>query len=210
VTCKQAWKRLVVIAVVGVWFVAAGASSVAALPEEDEAMAFIEGLANQAIEALTLPNATQAEKEARFRVLLREHFAVKDIGEWVLGRNWARATEAERRDYLALFEDWVVVTYVRRFERYSGESLRVSRALVGDDSTDVIVDSQIVRPNLEPVHVGWRVRDYDDSLRIVDVIVEGVSMSQTQRSDFGSIIRRGGGQVAALITEMKRTLANAN
>ena len=55
----------------------------------------------------------------------------------------------------------------------------------------------------EEVQVDWRVRNKGGSYKIVDVLVAGVSMSVTQRSDFASVIQRGGGNVDALIAELK-------
>ncbi|MDP6403471.1 MAG: N-acetylneuraminate synthase family protein, partial [SAR202 cluster bacterium] len=46
--------------------------------------------------------------------------AVETIGQFVLGRYWRKATEAERREYLKLFEDLIVETYVDRFTKYTG------------------------------------------------------------------------------------------
>jgi phospholipid transport system substrate-binding protein len=179
----------------------------AALLEEDRARSFIEGLAADAVEALTTGQATHAEKMQRFRSLLSDNFAVTDIGEWVLGRYWALATPEERAEYLELFEEMIVATYVRRFERYAGETLTVGRAFTSSGGGDILVDSQIVHPDgLEPVNVGWRVRAYDDGPKIVDVIVEGVSMGQTQRSEFGSVIRRNNGEISGLLSEMRRVV----
>ena len=45
----------------------------------------------------------------------------------------------------------------------------------------------------------WRVRPIDNSWKIVDVAVEGVSMSATERSEFSSVIDRNGGKVQPLI-----------
>ncbi len=209
-TVQRASRRCVVVIAVALAVAAFGASLglprlATAAPAEDRARAFIEGLAADAVEALTTGNATRAEKVERFRMLFNENFAVKDIGEWVLGRYWAQATPEERAEYLDLFEEMIVSTYVRRFERYSGETLAVGRAFTSSGGGDILVDSQIVHPEgLEPVNVGWRVRAYDDGLKIVDVIVEGVSMGQTQRSEFGSVIRRSGGKISGLLAEMRR------
>jgi phospholipid transport system substrate-binding protein len=51
------------------------------------------------------------------------------------------------------------------------------------------------------VRVDWRVRGG----KVIDVIVEGVSMSVTQRSEFSSIIQRNGGDIEALITHLQKT-----
>jgi phospholipid transport system substrate-binding protein len=48
------------------------------------------------------------------------------------------------------------------------------------------------------------VRRVPPSFKIVDVLVEGVSMGQTQRSDFASVIRNNGGALSGLLDEMRR------
>jgi phospholipid transport system substrate-binding protein len=169
-----------------------------------EGKAFIENLAEQAIAALTAPGTSRDEREARARALLADNFAVPTIGQFVLGRYWRTATPEQREEYLRLFEELIVVTYVDRFSRYSGERLRVSNAVVDQESRDILVYSEITRPAGGPVQVAWRVRRTPPSFKIVDVLVEGVSMGQTQRSDFASVIRNNGGALSALLEEIRR------
>ena len=169
-----------------------------------DATAFIQGMSDQAIASLTPPGISRDEREARARSLLTDNFAVPTIGQFVLGRYWRTASPEERTEYLRLFEDLIVVTYVDRFSRYSGERLRVNNAVADEESGDVMVYSEITRPAGAPVQVGWRVRRVPPSFKIVDVVVEGVSMGQTQRSDFASVIRNNGGTISALLEEMRR------
>jgi phospholipid transport system substrate-binding protein len=177
--------------------------------EEAQARAFIEKLADQAIGALTEPGVSREEREARARVLLNENFAVPTIAQWVLGRYWRSATPEERRQYLELFEDLIIVTYVDRFTRYSGEDLKVTRTVRAEDGGDVLVYSEISRGGGQPFEVTWRVRERDGGFKIVDVYVEGVSMGQTQRSEFASVIQNSGGKISGLLEEMRRRLARA-
>ena len=121
-----------------------------------------------------------------------------------MGRYWRKATENQRGEYLALFEDLMVVSYVDRFTAYAGEKLTITKTLPAGDAA-AIVFSEIVRPaGGPPVRVNWRVGVKDEAYKIVDVIVEGTSMNTTLRSDFGSIIRRSGGEVAGLIDELRK------
>ena len=177
----------------------------------NQASRFIEDLSVQAVEALTDPDISRGERETRFRELLGQHFAVNTIGQWVLGRYWKTATLEERKEFLRLFEDLLVVTYVNRFERYSGETLSVEKALVDEKSGDAVVFSQINRPDGSPVvSVGWRLRSKGESFKVIDVMVEGVSMGQTQRSEFASVIRKHGGKVGGLLAELReRVKGNA-
>ena len=58
-----------------------------------------------------------------------------------------------------------------------------------------------------PVRVNWRVARKDAMYKIVDVVVEGTSMSNTLRSDFGSIIRQRGNKVSGLIEALREKTA---
>ena len=174
---------------------------------EDKAKAFISGLADQAIEALTMPNISQVERENRFRILLNENFAIKTIARWVIGRHWKKATESEKAEYLKLFEELLTVTYVNKFSEYAGQNLDVVKSLVSS-TKDAVVFSEIVREGTQPVHVDWQVRSRDNvTFKIVDVKVEGVSMGQTQKSEFSSVIRQNNGKVEALLAVLRKRVS---
>jgi phospholipid transport system substrate-binding protein len=170
---------------------------------EDGARKFIETMAEKVIDTLAVDDLSREERVQRFRTLLKTHFAVRTIGRWVLGRYWRKSTKKERWEYLKLFEDLIVVTYVDRFTKYSGETLSVITT-APKGKNDTIVFSHIVRPNGDPpLHVDWRVRTLKNGYRIIDVVIEGVSMGQTQRSEFASVIRRNGGKIEGLLSELR-------
>ncbi len=182
------------------------ASPVRAAGTEEAASRFIDGLASQAIEALTGAQVSPQERASRFRVLLRDHFAVETIARWVLGRHWRNASPAEQKEYLSLFEDLMVAMYADRFVNYSGEKLVVRQASLAQDG-DVVVATDIQSPGgTQPFRVDWRVRERDSRYQIVDVIVDGISMGQTQRSEFASFIRQNGGTVEGLNAELRKRL----
>lgn len=198
--------RLCIVAVLVVMAAAMVSAPVAAAGTQDQARNFVRGLADNAVAALTQPGTPDAQREARIRQLLTDYFAVDAIGQWVLGRYWASATPEQREQYLKLFRDMIVVTYRDKFKRYSGETLEISDVVAEGDG-DAIVQTEIGRPGAgDPINVGWRVRAAAGRMQIVDVIVEGVSMSQTQRSEFGSVISRGGGDVSVLLEQMRRVI----
>ncbi|MCG8510728.1 MAG: ABC transporter substrate-binding protein, partial [Rhodospirillales bacterium] len=152
---------------------------------------------------------SRSERIDRFRVLFNDHFAVKTIGQWVLGRYWRRAKPAEQEEYLVLFEDYIVASYVDRFAEYAGEKLQVTEATVDADGSAVVF-SEILLPGSgkTPVRVNWIVDGIEDDFKIVDMVVEGVSMSTTLRSDFGSILRRESGKVAGLLDVLREKTAS--
>jgi phospholipid transport system substrate-binding protein len=164
---------------------------------------FIADLGDRAIRTLADTSVGDASRRMQFRALFLEGFDVKTLGIYAIGRYWRKANKDQRSEYLSLFTDFIVNTYANRFGQYSGEKLDVTgeRAVKGRDT---FVQSQIVRPKGAPVRVDWRVRLRKSGFKVIDIVVEGVSMAITQREEFASVIRRHGGKIDGLISELKR------
>jgi phospholipid transport system substrate-binding protein len=178
--------------------------SAQASDSEQDAAAFIDGLAQRAVESLTSADVPESERIARARTLLNENFAIPAIGQWILGRHWRRATPEEQAEYLVLFEDMIISIYVERFNEYSGQRLKVLDAISVGDRGDSLVSSQLERAGGAPINVDWRVRQRDGKFKVIDVMVAGVSMGQTQRAEFSAVIRNNGGEISGLLEEMRR------
>jgi phospholipid transport system substrate-binding protein len=204
------------VSVLGVAFVVAFLT-VVALPRSaqagefsDGAKKFIEAMTSDAINMLT-GDLTREERARRFRTLMNNNFAIPGIAKFVLGRNLRRATEAEKAEYMELYEDLMVATYADRFARYSGERLLVKKA-VARGGKDVIVYTTMVKAGnaTKPLKVNWRVRSKGDSYTIIDVMVEGISMIMTQKSEFSSFIKSSGGEFRTLLVELKKRVDENN
>lgn len=168
-----------------------------------DAAAFVQKMGDKALSSLTAKDLPAAERESRVRSLLRTNFDVATIGRFALGTYWKDATPEQRTKYMGLFEDMIVKTYSQRFAEYSGQKFKVGKVLESS-ARDSVVDSQIIQDGGPPVSVQWRVRSKEGQLKVVDVIVEGISMGVTQRSDFGAVIQSGGGKVDSLLTSLEK------
>lgn len=179
----------------------------APLAAAEPARRFISDAADEAIAAMVEPGLSERAREQRVRALLNEHFAVEEIARFVLGRHWPRATEAERQEYLRLFEDIIVFAYIDRFDRFTGESMTVGTVTPTGVAGEVVVQTEFSQPRgTRPVQVGWRLRETGTGFEVIDVVVENVSMSQTQRSEFASVVRRSNGRIEGLLAEMRGML----
>lgn len=170
---------------------------------EDGAHKFVRALTDEAVTSLSGNGLSRTERELRFRQLMHRSFDINAIGKWVLGRYWRRATTAERTEYLGLFEDLIVKTYSRRFREYTNEKLEIDGASKLNDES-VAVMSQLIRgSSVPPIRIEWRVGQPSGEFRIIDIVVEGVSLAQTTRSEFSSVIRSRGGKMSGLITALR-------
>lgn len=156
----------------------------------------------EAIDSLTGRGVTKAEREKRFRDILHRAFDIRTIARFTLGKYWRIASKMQRHEYVGLFEDFIVQAYAIRFKDYSGKNFQVGKVHeVG--KKDKLVASKIVRPRGQPIQVNWRVRG-TENYRVVDVVVEGISMAITHRDEFASVIRNRGGKVEGLLTVLRK------
>lgn len=167
----------------------------------DAASAMIEQLATRAMAILGDGTLDVAERRRLFRELLLSNFDMVAMGRIVLGRNWRRATPEQQTEYMTLFEDYLVATYTRRFQGYSGERLRIKGSRDAREGVTV-VRSEIAMAQGDPVRVDWLVTVKSGRPRIIDVVVAGVSMAITHRSDFAAVINRAGG-IEGLLAELR-------
>jgi len=163
----------------------------------------IRQLGADAVSMLANGSLSEQQRETEFRRLFDAGFDLDTISRLVLGRFWREATDAQKREFRSLFETYVVKSYVVRLGHYNGETFKVGAAHPAEGG-DAMVQSEIDRPNGPPIHVDWRTRKEAGGYRIVDVVVDGVSMMQTQRDEFASVIQNGGGKVDALLNRLRR------
>jgi phospholipid transport system substrate-binding protein len=126
------------------------------------------------------------------------------IGRFALGRYWNTASPAQQKEYSALFKKMVVEVYTQRFGDYKGQKFEVKSARPVGNGDALVTSFIIPTDGGDNIQVDWRVRNKNGAMKIVDVLVSGVSMSVTQRSDFSSVIQQGGGKIDVLIDYLRK------
>jgi phospholipid transport system substrate-binding protein len=196
---------LVLLACIGI-----GAGSAAAATEARtspaEAAKFVQDLGNRAVALLANYDESETTKhQAAFKELVRKGFDLDLIGRFVLGASWRTATPEQRQEYQQLFATWVLNSYARRLGAYKGERFKVTGSQPIAE-TDALILTTIERPDGAPINAGWRVREIKGQMKIIDVVVEGVSMALTQRQEFASVIQRRG--LSGLIHDLRERVNN--
>lgn len=172
-------------------------------PQIQQAQDFINGLTSEGIGFLSNENLDEAARRKSFEKLLNRSFDMSTIGRFAIGRHWKTANKAQRSQYQKLFRNMVIEVYSQRFSDYQGQSIKVKSARP-EGKYDILVSSMIIPKSGEKIRLDWRVRPKKGKYKVVDVVVEGVSMALTQRSDFASVIQRGGGDVNVLLAHLEK------
>jgi phospholipid transport system substrate-binding protein len=179
-----------------------GASTIS-YAEDQDVRTFIQDLSQRAITTVSAQNISDSERNERFRQVFVSAFDIPGIGKFVLSRHWQAANPAQQTAFLKAFEDSQVLTWSLRFKRYNGVRLEIQN-IKSESATVWQVDSQIIRPQGPPTPVQWRIqRIADNSLRIVDIVADGVSMALTYRDEYAQAMKSNGGNVDALLSTMR-------
>jgi phospholipid transport system substrate-binding protein len=158
------------------------------------AEAFIKELSDKAFAVLRDEKLTEEQREQRFRVLLREGFALDVIGEAVLGINRRTATPAQLSQFNAAFPDFIIKTFSCPLQDNKNAVVRILGTASVGSRGDVQVMTSVTSPSLaSAVKADWRVRLVPGrGLRVIDLTVEGVSLGVAQRDSFNAKIQKSG------------------
>ncbi len=166
---------------------------------------YVDHVAGQALQIIKDTRAhklTPDVAKVKFREILNKAFDLQTIARFTLGRYWRVATPAEQREFSSLLQKVILNKYADRLLEFSGDKYTVDGARPTDGG-DTIVNSTIFPSDKPPVAFDWRLRKSASGLKIIDLNVEGISMSVTHRTDFANTIEANGGKVSALIEALK-------
>ena len=150
----------------------------------------------------TMKNGRILGQSGRFTQLepvIRRSFDITSMARLSVGPSWARLTEAQRQQMTESYGRYISAIYADRFDSYAGQKLEVT----GEQSapSGVMVKSQIIKANGEPVKVDYLMRQNGDSWVISDIYLDSaISEVATRRSEFAAILKKDGidGLIAAL------------
>jgi phospholipid transport system substrate-binding protein len=178
-----------------------------AAPSAESARALIEEVSAEVLTILSDQSRGNRQKFDDLIVLLEQPIDLDLVARLILGRYWRTTDDGQRQQYLQLFREYALANLASKLHLYRGQSFEVTGAKVVSDQ-DALVTSRILSDGEPPLQVDWRLRQRSDGgLVTIDLIVEGVSLIVTLRSEFASVIERQGfdGLLAELRTRIAQT-----
>ena len=165
--------------------------------------AYVIEITKNAINTLTDEAIDQKKKETKFGELFDKNFDIPSISRFVLGKYWKQASLDQKKNFIKAFRNYVVKTYSSRFNEYSGEQLTLLNFENESNPKIFIVHTALEREDAPPIIVDWRIGKKKQSFVILDIIIEGISLAVTQRSEFVSVIEQNEGNIDQLISILK-------
>jgi phospholipid transport system substrate-binding protein len=181
----------------------AGPVSAEAVP----AKTVIEKTVDDVLGILRDKERSTSQRRLAIERIAHERFDFRTMSKLVLGRNWKRLDAAERDEFVDEFTTYLANDYGSRIDRYQQEKV----AVLGEEPKprgDVVVKTKIVGGENDGAIVDYRMRlQGEDEWRIIDVVIEGISLVANFRDQFKEVIARGGPK--ALIEKLQEKNAAA-
>jgi phospholipid transport system substrate-binding protein len=143
----------------------------------------------------------QSGRFTQLEPVIRRSFDIAAMTRLSVGPTWASLTQAQRQQLSESFGRYMSAIYADRFDSYGGQRLEVTGEQPAPSG--VIVKSQIIKANGEPVKIDYMMRLSGDSWLIADIYLDGaISEVATRRSEFAAILKAEG--IDGLISALNR------
>jgi phospholipid transport system substrate-binding protein len=187
--------RLIAPALFAILFVFPS-SSPAASPRTE-----VKATVDQVIATLKDETLSAAARREKLTSIIRPRFDFRIMSRSVLGVNWRRATETQKRRFIGLFSELLKSTYVSKIEQYTNERVNYGEERIEDDRA--LVETMLVTQSTE-IPIIYRMIRKDGEWKVYDVVIENVSLVRNYRSTYDEIARKEG--IDRLLQRMEEKL----
>jgi phospholipid transport system substrate-binding protein len=192
------------------WAALAGAflllgASFATARADDSATRLVERTAEDMLRTL---ESRRAEIDANPQLIyqlvgskLAPHFDFDMITRSAVGKDWNKASPAQRMELVNAFREVLVRTYAKALLKYSGQEIVYQSSKPGTRSGTVVVPTQVRAPGAPTIPIDYRMHKLGGSWKVYDVVIDNVSLISNYRGQFRATIGREG--IDGLISELR-------
>jgi len=162
-----------------------------AFASEAKVKEFIEGTIQNVIDSANNKKLKDQERIDNVVAIIDESIDSNWISRFVLGINYRKASKEHRDKFSTLYRKFMINTYGPKFKKYNGKKVVVKE--VNKRKRYYLVKTDFyTNDSPDPVFIDYRVKESNGKLVILDFIAEGISLIETQRSEFNSAIAKVG------------------
>lgn len=146
---------------------------------------------DQVLAVLARKDLSIEERRSLIEDIAFQRFDFPTMSRLVLKRGWLRFNPAQREQFVKEFREYLAASYGTRIERYQQEKVDVTGDRV-EPRGDVTVMTKIKGGSADGIEIDYRMRNREGSWKVIDVVIEGVSLVQNFHSQFADILSKGG------------------
>jgi len=164
---------------------------------ETSPVALLQRISDQTIAELKAQRLELKDNHRAIHQLVRQNLLpyvdMTLLSRAVLGKHWNQASAAERAEFVGRFTSILINTYATALASYQDETVQFLPVRDGiTDKKSLLVNSRIIRHGASSIPVSYRLVRRGDSWKVYDLVVDGVSLIQSYRSQFSSVLNSEG------------------
>lgn len=169
--------------------------------EIKKAESFVEYLSDSII-SLVESDISPEQKHFKLEELLKNNASINTISRAALGVKWRLIDENAKREFSGAFTNYLVKKYGKQFDEFQGATMAVERS-IDAGKRGILVSTRFIMPGTSPISVKWQVWKQKDAMKLIDIIIENISMLTMEREEIKNRLVSNKGSLDALIAELR-------
>ena len=120
------------------------------------------------------------------------HFNFTRMTRLAMGKNWSKASPQQQQELEEAFRTLLVRTYYKALAVYSDHTIKVLPVKNMAGETDTTVKTEVIPSNGQAISINYSMGKTNNSWKVYDITVAGISLVINYRGTFNSKIRSGG------------------
>ncbi len=171
---------------------------------EDDVKKFMLQISDDVIKLVRAPISYE-EYSKKMATMVDKHGAYDQLTAFVLGQYNRQISNSDRAKVKNALIDYFHVFFARQFKNYKGQQTNVENVTIGNN------DVYTVRVNFSPpagsneptLVTDWRLWWHDGEFRVMDIMVNDISMIAVMRTETTSILAQVNGDIDQLVARLR-------
>jgi len=133
------------------------------------------------------------ELHALVKDIILPHLDFRAMSKLALGKNWRKANDTQQERFVDAFKSMLIRTYSTSLTEYAGQEIKfLPYRPPAEGKRTVKVKTVISQINGPEIPIDYSLRIKDDTWKVYDIKIDGISLVTNYRNSFASDINRVG------------------
>ena len=147
------------------------------------------------------PNLPNENRFLLIEQTINNNFPGKSIAINIAKQSYKNAKEETRNEYINLFKRHLALNIASLMQGYSNQKYELTDSRYDETNKVNYIDMEVYLDTGEMI-VTWRVLKHKERYFVIDLIISGISLYETKRSEFNSMLKNVDNDLAKLNEEL--------
>ncbi len=196
---RHGLKTIIGITVLALPLLAAGTPALAGARGCEQARDFVTRVSTKISGALE----AKTGRKQKFAVVFKKYADLRGMANFALGRYGRQMPKSKRGEYYRLAEKMVVHMLASRMGSVRGRSYQIWKCR--PTGAGYTINGAIIEANgSQVITVNWLLKKRNKRLKVADLSVAHLWMTQQQRSSFRTVMSKNNGNIDALFAHIRK------